>query len=702
MVTLCIYSTVSTNLEAETVTRYGLVQDRFSKTWHPVAASMIPAKNLVWAAGANSGGIRLNYDLPEPMDFAGLSHNIDVAEGVRSISFRVESENPLSGVYLFHDSKGASYRAEWDHAGGGEMKKTLSLKNLDRSEEMIYPLKRFIIGVTEGEGAVRFSHFEYTSRTAPDREAVLMVAGDASGVYLDSESGKTFRCVVFNQSNQEHRFMIRIQGRLASGGLWEKRVPLVVAPLTSRSREIIFTLDDPEYMALNLQLVLEGEVINEAEHAISVVSAPSVGGRNFDQAFFGMCYFEDLEAAERIGVRFIRELIHWKFVEVSPGEYYVNDEARRAKRAKEKGLGVIWTAVVRKSPDWAGFGEPSGFLKPEGQEILRAFIQFLVQQLEALGVAGAIEIQNEPDIALMHLYGYDSEQAGAVAKEILRVGYAAAKEVAPLRHVLGVGMSGKDFRKDLAMTSAMFEEDPPPVDYFATHPYTLRRYTAQPERMRWPDSGFLDNYWQKAVDLAQEHATGGEVWSTELGWATEPGIDLLSKQSRMLAAVVAQAMVMTRAHKGVGKFCWFTGQLDWLDEGHDYSLFRKTTGDWYPTLAVNAFSAVARQLETAEPTGGFDRDGLRIRHFHDSLSGDRIAAVWAEAKPMVLHLPENLPQRLVWVDRIGRAREAEVKARISLERHPLFLRSSSVELSAFEAFLDQLKTRSATERRTTL
>lgn len=693
---------------------YALVTDQVAWGWGTQAGSMVPSENIVWIHRLSESsdevghpGITMHYDLPETgIDYAGLKLDIEVTEAVDSLGFTAYSEVPFDGVCLIFDASGEWHKAKWqiDDSETGQLKTVrlhLTQKEFDgcwggdKNGEIEYPIQQWLLGASSKmqsrAGTVTFSKFRiFTDQLASFRKVDLIVsASKSSGLFVVGDPNAELFAYVHNRTGDAQDYTLRAHIEYADSAFHvESRRVHLNAYETIKVRVPVST-DLPIYARVNFSLLKNKQVLAESASAYAVVRPRADLPVDFARSFYGISFFEDVAAAQRMGARFIRDLVYWQYVEVVPGHYFLRRQEKLLEEAAIAGLGVILTAVVRTSPDWASFADPSGFLEANNSKYLEDYLKILAAIMKNSSVEGAIEIQNEPDIALMWLQGFDAEKAGHIAGFILDRGYQAIKEVNPKFPVLGAGMSGEDFQHNLKMSKIMFEgRSPPQVDYIASHPYTAKRYTGISGELEWPDSGYLERYWRQAYELADKFSAGKAVWSTELGWAAPPEVDLLGTESRDLAAVLAQAMILSRAAVGVGKFCWFAGQIDWLNEGYDYSMFRKHGGDWYPTLSVNAFATTASLLENARLVEQFiDLEGTQAYCFKTPENG-LIVALWSKRGNRELKLTGvDTIEGLRLIDLIGLDESLSRQTTLQLTRAPVFILSQSLSVQEIHDYL---------------
>lgn len=389
------------------------------------------------------------------------------------------------------------------------------------------------------------------------------------------------------------------------------------------------------------------------DYTFVLVPRPQLEDVPFDEAMFGAAFFKDLHAAERIGVRFVRTLVHWKFTEPHVGQYYWGELDPLLESAQERNMGVILTAVIREGPPWAQWKTPMELMSSAYSPHYTAYIKAITQRLSDAKIPGAIEIQNEPDISLEYVNKMEVSPAAVTASYLLKVGARAVRDVDSDIPVLGMGVSGMDFRAGLPLSRQALNSASMVADYLAQHPYTERRFVGK--KFDWPCEYPMVEYWSQSKQLAKQHSRKGEVWSTELGWGVDANTEQFSEDSRTLAAVLVRAM-STSYGEGIRKFAWFGGQLSWQEKGNRFSLFWKQDGEWYPTLAAGAYANCARLLEGSESQGRMKlQEGVIAYQFNFSESERSILVLWAEDQKVTLRGRAN--RDVTMIDLMGREKQ---------------------------------------------
>lgn len=472
-----------------------------------------------------------------------------------------------------------------------------------------------------------------------------------SGIFVEGEDAK-FEFLVTNATTEPQAGPLLLEWESDAGE--KTRQTHEVSAEAHQSKSVACQLPSKEPGFYQLTVTCGKQKI-ETPYTFAIVRRQPEPRPSFDQAMFGVSFFKDMHAARLIGVQFVRTLVHWEFVEKAEGDYYWQEQIDMLADAEKENVGVIFTLVVRTPPEWLGI-TPADLMSSRYIGRYRSLVRELTQLLKDSPTPGAIEIQNEPDIALQYVNDYDDAKAAMTASFLLREGAKQVRSVDPEIPVLGMGVSGMDFRNDLKLSRSALRTASGSADYLAQHPYTEKRFVG-PKGFDWPYEYPTVEYWRQSRELAKAHARKQAVWSTELGWGVESGEPLLSENNRLLAAMVSRAMLTAYAC-GIDKFAWFGGQLTWEEKGHRFSLFAQRDGVWQPTPAACAFATTASLFEGTRGGEPLDIDSRLIAYPFRRPGDDawRIA-IWAKDKPVEITGPSG--SGVAVVDLYGRQESLE-------------------------------------------
>ncbi len=499
-------------------------------------------------------------------------------------------------------------------------------------------------------------------------------------VFFPAEE-KSVKVVAFNSSKTPITAKIFVKVKTDQGKLQELAKDIEVP--AGGQVEADFKPDLPEPCFATLKAVCfneNGDVLASSETSLAVVRPPALQDVLFEKAFFGFSFFGNPETAKKIGGRFIRSMIHWKFSNPAPGKFNFGEFIDQGARAQRAGVGMIYTFALYHHPDWLKTNNTAELGSEDGFRLFDDWIAAALKQLPKGPFA--IEVSNEPDLEFGGSKTLNRRESAKVASSFLEHGYKTVKAADPKIPVLGAGVSGVDFHNNLSFARQMLEDCAGSIDYFSPHPYTDARFINAEGSADWPDSYPLDSYLQKCADMATQFTKGKAVWCTELGWAISNEAPADSPLSRDFAAICGQAMVLFKTVPHVEKFAYFAGQVVWLENRCTYSLFGADDKDvgkthkWHPLAPVNAFATVSSLLEGSE-TGQLLDLGPAVKsyRFENSATGQTVIALWASSYEVSLR--GSLPKQLKQIDLYGR--EFDGASALNLTRTPTFLSIPSSE-----------------------
>ena len=505
---------------------------------------------------------------------------------------------------------------------------------------------------------------------------LTLKSSDGDNVYYPEEE-KQLLAVIANQTQHELLASLEMSGLVDDGETLSSTLPVSLAAGQQIEMPIPIVLLEPSFTMFTVSLLdKEGEELASDKTTLSVVRPP-VADMEFDDSFYGFSFFIKPETAARIGGRFIRTIMHWKFTNPRPGQVSVNEFIDLGKRCEDVGLGIIYAFSVHNRPDWLNAKDVAELTKDEN---LKHFQDWLTSSLERFANGPrVVEINNEPDLELGRSQKLGYFPGASLGADFLKDGYQAVKSISPETFVIGAGVSGVDFNNELRFAERLLSEADKNIDYFSPHPYADSRYLTEEGRVTWPDQYPLREMLAQAVSLAREYTQGQAVWSTELGWAIPEDVLELNGMTRDWAAIAAQQLVIFKTVPGVEKLAFFAGQLDWMERGMNYSMFRRESRqvlNWHPLPTVNAFATVSSLLE-----GSGNGDPLKLGpavvayQFENSKTGKSIVATWAR-KHEIFQLG-HLPDGTRVIDVFGRERDAMKEDAIVLDRSPKFLTISN-------------------------
>lgn len=337
-------------------------------------------------------------------------------------------------------------------------------------------------------------------------------------------------------------------------------------------------------------------------------------------------YYTDRERALTLarigGFDWIRQQIHWRDIEDSPGVYKWGDLDAIVERVNAQGLKLLVNIV--RSPDF--YGANSG--KPDDPRALGNLVEAMAQRYGAK--IGAIEIWNEPNLAYENGGRVTEADPGKYA-EILAECYRRIKAVNPNIIVVAAAPSSTGVNdpavalSDETYLRLVYTYNNGMVkDYFdvqAVHPGGA----ANSPDWLFPDNpgdaqGWNDHpthYFRHVENIRKLMVENGladrQMWITEYGWATPnntPGYEFgnqipLEKQADYIRSAVERVYTQYRDEQGrpwVGNlFLWnLNFAVLWGVQGnpeHEQGSFGILNPDWSPRPAFLTLQGLHAQIK---------------------------------------------------------------------------------------------------------
>lgn len=307
------------------------------------------------------------------------------------------------------------------------------------------------------------------------------------------------------------------------------------------------------------------------------------------------------------GFDWVRQQIHWKDIEASPGVYYWDEVDRIIEDTS--GFNIKLMISVVQAPD---FYEPNHGIPADP----KPFGDFVANMVERYGgLVTAVEVWNEPNLAVENGGRIDDESVGHYA-EMLMEAYRRIKEKRPYTYVVAAAPSSTGVNDvNLAMDDEKFlrtlyaYRNGAVKNFFdaqGIHPGAA----ANPPDTLWPDKpgnpiGWNDHpthYFRHVENVRNIMVEAGladkQIWLTEFGWATAnntPGYEYgneVSLEEQAQFTIDAQRMVYEKYRDETGRswigvlFLWnLNFAVLWGQEGnpnHEQAAYGILNPDWSP------------------------------------------------------------------------------------------------------------------------
>ncbi|MFM2032144.1 MAG: hypothetical protein RLZZ297_909 [Chloroflexota bacterium] len=348
-----------------------------------------------------------------------------------------------------------------------------------------------------------------------------------------------------------------------------------------------------------------------------------------DEVEFGVVehlYYTDrnrvLTLTEIAGFDWIRQQIHWKDIEASPGVYYWDEVDRIIADTSAFDVKIMISVV--QAPDFyeKNHGIPSD-PRPFG-----AFVENMIQRYG--GLITAVEVWNEPNLAVENGGSVDDEAVAHYA-EMLMEAYRRIKAVRAYTYVIAAAPSSTGVDDvNLAMNDTKFltklyaYKGGAVKDFFdaqGVHPGAA----ANPPDTMYPDKmgnpiGWNDHpthYFRHVENVRKTMVDSGlaekQIWLTEYGWATantSPGYEYgnevtMEEQAQYIGD--ATEMVYRTYRDEVGRswigvmFLWnMNFAVLWGEQGnplHEQAAYGILNPDWSPRPAFIALQGIHMRIK---------------------------------------------------------------------------------------------------------
>jgi len=515
--------------------------------------------------------------------------------------------------------------------------------------EFHFPLRAVLIGISRGpdEGALRVSQL-YAVAGEPElaeRWKVAIEPGVPSGVALPGERAEyqvhILNClrrpgegeleIEVEQPGRKPRVLNR--ERVSAEAWGQVDVP-VVLPTTGTG-----------YTCLRARFSeAKGNALPAVVSGLAVVPRPRHYGEPAPDCYFGVQACPDMEAAERLGAKAVREAPGWRWAEPRRGDIRWREYLDPIIDGDTRHHMQVLLTLQAIAPEWAAWNVPD---QPHLRDLpapeqLPAWTRF-VREVAARyrGKLTAIEIQNEPDLTCAYQPGLPLDEGVDYYAKLLAAGWGGVKAGDPSLAVAGIDVSGGDFDGGLHFTDAVLTHAAGKLDLYTGHPYASPRCFGPDQQPRWPGDNQMAEKCRAALDLLAKHGKPRRMWIGELGWGLQTTADPLSGYSLDFAACVAQALIVGKSVPGVEKFLWFT--LAGCNEGgYEYGLLRGAP--LYPLPAALAYATAAHIFDATRPV---ETKQAKTEVWRASFACEErdelIVAWWSDGEQALVRPPAGAP-----------------------------------------------------------
>lgn len=561
-----------------------------------------------------------------------------------------------------------------------------------------FPLKAVLIAVSRGPDRTRMrvrDLYAVVDDVRPaDHWQVTFEPRVPSGIALRGERAD-YVVHVTNRGEQARECFLRVQADGYDGSS--------LAPRTERLarrgwRRASFTLRLPTdklgYWRLSAELSEDGlPAPVEVVSGFAVAPRPRHYRKWAPDCYFGIQAAGDLEAAERLGVKAIRQAPGWRWAEARKGDVRWETYLDRVVESPLSHKMQVLLTVQAIAPGWVAWQDPDNprlrnLPDPARMDEWERFVRQIAHRYR--GKLAAIEIQNEPDLTCFHHVGLSQKEGLDYYAQLLRVGAKGAKAADPDVPIAGIDVSGGDFRNDLSFTRGVLDRGADALDLYTGHPYASPRYFGPGQHPKWPAENLMAEKCRMALDVLSDYGRPRRMWIGELGWGLLKTADPLSGYSLDFAACIAQALITGKTVPGVEKFLYFT--LAGCDEhGYEYGLTRGRPR--YPLPAALAYASAAYWLDGGKPVGhALVTPELHRATFFNSERRELTVAWYSQGAQVSVSPPASAPTGR-WFDSFFGPLRA--RGPFTVGRLPVYWVLPMDEAGGEPAFLSQVTTRPA-------
>ena len=372
-------------------------------------------------------------------------------------------------------------------------------------------------------------------------------------------------------------------------------------------------------------IIMQGSTSNQIESQLATLGEyPRI-----DEVEFGVVshlFYTDrnrvMTLTEIAGFDWVRQQIHWKDIEASPGIYYWDEVDKIIEDTA--GFNVKLMISIVQAPD---FYEPNHGMPTDP----KPFGNLVTNMIERYGgLITAVEVWNEPNLAIEN-GGRVDDQSVANYAEMLMEAYRRIKTARPYTYVIAAAPSSTGVNDvNLAMDDEKFLKSLYAYkggiikDYFdaqGVHPGAA----ANPPDTLWPDKpgnpvGWNDHsshYFRHIEQIRKIMVDAGladkQIWLTEYGWATQnntPGYEYgntVSLENQAQFTVDATNMVYQKYRDETGRswigvmFLWnLNFAVLWGESGsplHEQASFGILNPDWSPRPTFIALQGLYQKIK---------------------------------------------------------------------------------------------------------
>lgn len=540
--------------------------------------------------------------------------------------------------------------------------------------------------------AAFFSAFIFLKNNSGENSDFLLQIkpSGASGVLFRNEEG-AIKISVVNQSQQEAEFNLSVRCVFdLNNDSVVNNYPVHLNGKDSLEKVIKLSTDQIGYWQINSALTTtNGNVVQNVTSGIAIVEKPADYGREDTSSFFGIMKIEDFEAADRMGCKFDRMPAIWCYIEKENGVYDWTELDKKIALAEAHGIGVvlsIWPDYKKGNATlkWAPWHSDLEMVQEPNIKYLQRFLSAIVERYKDR--VTAFELTNEPDLAFYKTPNNTRAEGALITKKIFEEGYNIIKKIAPSKPVIGMSVSGGEFRNGLPFVQDVFQSQEKFFDILGAHPYAPGRFIDSEHAPQYPDEYNLRGVVQSGIEKMKSLGLPARFWGTEIGWAYYDGAEPLSTAGRELAAVTSQALVTLKSVPGAERIFWFVFSYPGNygpGSKYNFSLIYSKGVPSFPYPSVNAYAAVSRLLYHTVPSQTITVGGAVHLSVFDKNGDQNVVVLWSNKRKYMLD--NSITLQYTTFDMFGRKIEGnEQQTKPGISNEPLFFVINKNDFAAFK------------------
>ncbi|MDD3154903.1 MAG: sugar-binding protein [Victivallaceae bacterium] len=399
-----------------------------------------------------------------------------------------------------------------------------------------------------------------TAYTPSQPISARFTTGHDGEILYDTQLPVVFHGRIFNAGKVARTLSVsaKYQGKV----FYSKAFAVAPGEVQSLAIDASFAKSTGYYPAQIIVADDKGAVIGEHSASFAVIP-PYRGG----DGFFGIQTSKlPADVMKKVGISVLRRHCQfWQYQEKDgptkmPEKEYIDPYLAN---------GIDWFCALGGldvAPVWARSADSR--MAREGT--MNNYVKWAVAQ--AGKYARYFDLQNEPDLTLMHIPGINREKAVDYYCRMLR-------SVAPVVRAAGKKLAINTAGGGIGFGEQIFAKAGDSFDLYAVHPYTFPRIIAMDDRtVANPENGGFLSQMHAVRKLIARHDNKHELAIGELGWSLEMAASPDSPAAMRHAAYVSRTAMLARSFPECRFLIWYSG-VDAPESGkYAYGIWRNDNG----------------------------------------------------------------------------------------------------------------------------